>query len=144
MRIFLADDDDDDCLLFKDAILEIDENIDLIVSKNGDELMKTFKVDVPPLPDVLFLDLNMPCKTGFECLNEIKRTEALKDVPVVVLSTSSNPENIRKAYDCGADFYARKPGDFYVLKKLIEQILCIDWNIDMPRDFKDFLLLSKD
>ena len=140
IRVFLADDDEDDCLLFQDALQDVDKNIELIVSRDGVELMKVLKEKVPPPPRVLFLDLNMPRKNGFECLKEMKSNAKFKDIPIVVFSTSGDSEHIKKTFEEGANHYARKPGNFVLLRKLIEYILSIDWLEDSPKHFDKFLL----
>jgi len=140
-RIYLADDDDDDCMLFQDALNEMNFKIELTVSKDGEELMKTFEKKVPPPPHILFLDLNMPRKSGFECLREMKQDAKLKDIPVVIFSTSGDQGNIQRTFHEGANLYVRKPGTFETLKRLIEKVLSINWKDDVPRQLEGFVLL---
>lgn len=137
--IFLADDDEDDCILFEDALKEVSVEVDLTVINDGEELMRTLNNQVPPHPQIIFLDLNMPRKNGFECLQEIKQSDKLKDIPIVILSTSNQQESINKAYLEGANHYICKPGTFLMLKKTIHKVLSINWLKD-SRTFKDFLL----
>ncbi len=122
-NIFLADDDADDCMIFEDALKELRVETLLTVSKNGVELMSTLDETVPPPPYVIFLDLNMPRKNGFECLKEIREDVKLKDIPVIILSTSTNPEIIDKTYKGGANYYICKPKSFSLLIKAIEKVL---------------------
>ena len=75
------------------------------------------------LPDVLFLDLNMPRKNGFECLTEIKQHKKLKNLPVVIFSTSSAYDNINVLFKTGADVYIRKPSNFEQLVQVIKYAL---------------------
>ena len=77
------------------------------------------------LPDLLFLDLNMPRKNGSECLAEIRQIDKLKDFPIVIFSTSLDSEIVDVMYNKGATFYIRKPGDFSKLKSVIENALII-------------------
>ncbi len=142
MRIFLADDDEDDCMLFQEALNDIGRKVELTVSRDGEELMHTFDEKVPPPPNVLFLDLNMPRKSGFECLKEMRQSEKLKNIPVVVFSTSADKDHIKKTFHDGANHYARKPGNFVDLKKLIEHVLAINWTEVSPPQFENFLLQS--
>lgn len=86
--MLLADDDEDDCLFFKDAIEELPVNASLQTVNDGEQLMRMLNTKSMSLPDILFLDLNMPRKTGYECLSEIKLSEKLKTLPVVIYSTS--------------------------------------------------------
>ena len=88
----------------------------------------------PQLPDVLFLDLNMPRKNGFECLSEIKLSDKLKQIPVIVFSTSFEQEVVNRLYQNGAHYFIRKPSEFSQFKKIIQQtlLLIIQQNTKQP------------
>jgi len=124
-KILLADDDEDDCMFFKDALEELSLPASLDTVRNGVELMGFLKRHLIDPPQVLFLDLNMPCKTGFECLCEIKLNEKLKHLPVIIYSTSFNLEVMDLLYNNGAQHYIRKPADFENLKSVIKKALSI-------------------
>ncbi|MFD2940687.1 response regulator [Flavobacterium notoginsengisoli] len=121
-NLLLADDDEDDCLFFKEALDETSINAPLSIVHDGVQLMDYLKSNntTANFPDVLFLDLNMPKKNGLECLAEIKADEKLKKLPVIIFSTSLDSEIINNLYKNGASYYIRKPGDFSKLKKVIE------------------------
>jgi len=138
--IFLADDDEDDCVLFRDALKELGQGVELIISYDGEELMKKLRERVPPEPQVIFLDLNMPRKNGLECLQEIKQTQKLRNIPVVILSTSSLEDSIVESYANGASHYITKPGTYSMLKKTIQKVLAIDWSTRAHVPFDKFLL----
>jgi CheY-like chemotaxis protein len=121
--VLLADDDADDCALFEEALLEIALPIQLTTVHDGEQLMNLLKRDTGSLPSVLFLDLNMPRKNGFECLSEIKKDKNLSNLNVIILSTSYQPEVANLLYKNGAHHYIRKPSDFNDLKRLIHQAL---------------------
>ncbi len=129
LNILLADDDTDDCFFFFKALKEIPLPTHLTTVHNGEELMNYLEKNSKNLPDILFLDLSMPRKTGFECLTEIKGNEKLKDIPVVMFSTSFPSNNnyeqsmIETLKGIGAQDYIRKPGDFVLLKEAIHNIL---------------------
>ena len=123
LNLVLADDDMDDCIFFKEALNEVSHATDLVIVNDGVALMRFLQAAVEPLPHVIYLDLNMPLKTGFECLAEIKQTEKLKHVPVIIFSTSFNPEVVENLRVQGAAYYIRKPGDFSDLKKILTQSL---------------------
>ena len=129
LNILLADDDADDCFFFEKALREIPIPTQLTMVNNGERLMDYLSKNQEQLPDVLFLDLNMPRKSGFECLTEIVENSKLKDLPVIMFSTSytmdPNYEQsmIDVLYKLGAQDYIRKPGDFTKLKELIHQSL---------------------
>lgn len=126
LNIFLTDDDLDDCMFFSDALNELKINSILTVTSNGVELMDVLVTVVPPPPYVIFLDLNLPKKNGFECLKEIRDNKKLMNIPVVVLSTSSNRDFIEQSYKYGANYYICKPKSFSLLKKSIETVLSLD------------------
>ncbi|WP_298152002.1 response regulator [Flavobacterium sp.] len=127
-HIYLADDDADDRLLFEDALVEIDCHAQLTFAENGKKLMELLNPPPKPLPDILFLDLNMPLKNGYECLAEIRQDNSrLKNLRIVVLTTSQDERNVEKVFGLGASFYAVKPTDFMKLKQLLEKILAIQW-----------------
>lgn len=126
--IFLADDDADDCMLFEDALREVSTSTELTTANDGVELINLMETAVPPPPDVIFLDLNMPRKNGFECLEQIRKTKKWASIPVVIFSTTGQEEMVKKVYEQGANFFIRKPGSFPKLKLAIQQILDIDWS----------------
>lgn len=122
-NLLLADDDEDDCDFFKEALDEISIETSLTMVHDGVQLMDYLKANESKLPDVVFLDLNMPRKNGLECLAEIKDDEKLKELPIIIFSTSLDSEIVNNLYKNGASFYIRKPGDFSKLKKVIENAL---------------------
>lgn len=131
LNILLADDDVDDRLFFNKALTEIPIATHLKIVHDGEELMKylTEEEGAQHLPDVLFLDLSMPRKTGFECLTEIKENEKLKDLPVVVFTTSFGRKSdfeqnmIDTLSNIGSLEYISKPGDVEQLKLIIHKVL---------------------
>lgn len=140
--IFLADDDTDDCILFEDALREVCKDTKLQTANDGLELMDILEETVPPPPDVIFLDLNMPLKNGFECLADIKRTHKLKDIPVVIFSTSAQADAIEKVYQQGAHYYICKPSSFEKLKMAIKDILSKDLASRLTQPSREEFLLT--
>lgn len=122
-NLLLADDDDDDCDFFKEALDEISVTANLSMVHDGVQLMERLENALNNLPDVVFLDLNMPRKNGLECLAEIKANQKLQNLPVIIFSTSLDSEIVDNLYKKGASYYIRKPGDFSKLKKVIEKAL---------------------
>lgn len=118
LRILLADDDLDDCFLFKEALDEFHISVCFTIVNDGEQLMKHLQKKSTH-PDVLFIDMNMPRKNGFECLEEIKRTEKLKSIPVIIFSTYYDRDIVNMLYQKGAQYYIQKPRDFGKLKKAI-------------------------
>jgi response regulator RpfG family c-di-GMP phosphodiesterase len=123
--IFYIDDDQDDLDFFNDAIESLGENVKLFLFP--DDMFKILK-NPPPKPSVIFLDLNMPLKTGFEIILEIKKGGKYNNLPLIVYSTSSNSEIIDRCRDLGASLFITKPTSLAALKKAIEYVLKIDWS----------------
>lgn len=125
-NIYLAEDDCDDVQFFTDALNEITPDTSLTVFCNGAELLKGLE-DCKQLPDIIFVDINMPIMNGLEALALIGKSQAFKSIPVIISSTSSNMDNITEAYQLGASSYFKKPSDFSSLKEQLKGILLIDW-----------------
>lgn len=142
-NLLLADDDLDDCLFFKEALEEIKLDTTLTTVNDGVQLMHYLSLNTNKLPDALFLDLNMPRKSGIECLTEIKSIDNLKHIPIIIFSTSYDIEVVNLLYEKGATYYIRKPGEFSALKKvLFEAISLTDYTTLKPPKRENFVLLS--
>ena len=126
--ILVVEDNLADQYLFREGTKEADQPVSLHFATNGEEalsfLRRQGRFASSPRPDVVLLDLNLPLKDGREVLTEIKQDPALKEIPVIILSTSSNPEDMSTSYDLGASSYLVKPSDFNdymaLVKKTIE------------------------
>jgi CheY-like chemotaxis protein len=134
LNILLADDDIDDCIFFKEALDELPLSTHLTVVHDGEQLMQLLINETNEFPDVLFLDLNMPRKNGFECLSEIKLSKMLNQLPVIIFSTSFEQEVVNQLYQNGAQYFIRKPSEFSQFKKIIQQshALIAQENISQP------------
>jgi CheY-like chemotaxis protein len=127
--IFYADDDLDDLDLFTEIVKELGRNV--LTFEYGDDLMYQLE-NPPPVAGILFLDINMPKRSGFEILSEIRSEKKWQDLPIVMFTTSSSPENIQKSRDLGANYYIAKTYDLNKLKKSIQHALSIDWKAFNP------------
>ena len=127
INICLADDDEDDRLFFTEAFDELRINTKVQTFNDGVALMDYLNNDDSILPNVLFLDLNMPRKNGVECLLEIKQNEKLNDIAIAIYSTSSSEDHIEETFINGANIYIKKPNDFEKLKKILSEIVTINW-----------------
>jgi CheY-like chemotaxis protein len=123
LDLLLADDDTDDCFLFEEALKELPVSAKLTTVHDGVQLMQLLSAKETPLPDALFLDLNMPRKSGFDCLSEMKAHEKLKQLPVIIFSTSLDVAVVDLLYQKGAHHYIRKPGEYDNLKKVILNVV---------------------
>ena len=137
-NIFLADDDLDDVELFQEALEDVCTSCTLISSKNGVELLKKLSgLQLPP--QVIFIDVNMPVMNGLECLEFIRSRDNLKNVPVVILTTSTSPTTIARAYKLGASLFAEKPSEYSKLKKLINYVIEVDSSQMFPSGISQFV-----
>jgi CheY-like chemotaxis protein len=123
VNILLADDDPDDCNFFKEALEALPLSARFTAVQDGEQLMQLLSNETYELPHVLFLDINMPRKNGFECLSEIKQNNRLREIPVVMFSTSNSREKINMLFKTGAHVYIHKPSDFKQLKEVIHHAL---------------------
>lgn len=144
IRILLADDDLDDCLLFKEALEQLPLSFHLVSVHNGEQLMQLLHQEKDQLPDMLFLDLNMPRKNGFKCLSEIKENEKLKQLPVIIYSTSFDQEVVNLLYKNGAQHYIRKPNDFLEIKRVIYQAIAITAKSNILQPTKEEFVISQE
>ena len=125
LKIMLADDDEDDRDLFMEAVESPETSVSIV--PNGRHLMQALNA-TGELPHCIFLDLNMPEKGGKECLREIRNNERLKDLPIIIYSTSSNRKDIDDTFEMGANLYVCKPNSFADLTKTLKSILKINWS----------------
>lgn len=122
-NILLADDDKDDRFFFGMALESLPTPIQLSTVVDGEKLMEYLFENLKHLPDVIFLDLNMPRKNGFECLLEIKLNPKLNLLPVIIFSTSYEQAVVNSLYENGAHYFIRKPSEFAQFKKIIYHTL---------------------
>ena len=123
LSILMCDDNDDDRFFFKEALQQVAMLSTLTVVNNGEELMDYLSKNVQQLPGVIFLDLNMPRKNGFECLQEIKESKVFNKIPVIILSTTNYSDAIDTTYKAGAFLYIIKPSSISKLQREIEKSL---------------------
>lgn len=142
IHIILADDDEDDRLFFTDAFEEIKINTKVETYIDGVELMNYLNSEDAILPQVLFLDLNMPKKNGIECLHEIKANQKFNDMAIAIYSTSASKEHIEETFVRGANIYIQKPNDFNKLKKVLSDVVEINWQYHTSGLNKDNFLLK--
>lgn len=140
--ILLADDDEDDRDFFRDALEELKINTITTFVNDGSELMKYLDKPDIHLPHLIFLDLNMPLKGGMECLREIRANDRLRHLSVAIYSTSASEEHIEETFVRGANVYIRKPNDFTALKKVLQEVISVNWQYHMSALNKENFLFS--
>ena len=125
-RIFLlVDDDPDDIEMFCEALAEIDNTILCYFSSNGKEAFLKLDTKVLPVPDIIFLDINMPQMNGWRCLEKLKQNDVYKNIPVFMYSTSSNPKDKAISSELGALRFFTKPNSYSLLKQMLESVLLL-------------------
>ncbi|MEQ1584814.1 MAG: response regulator [Cyclobacteriaceae bacterium] len=140
-RILLADDDEADRMLFKEAFDEMKINTRVETVNNGEQLMEYLNRTGVVLPNLLFLDLNMPRKNGLECLKEIRSNRAFNDLSIAIYSTSAAERDIDATFIAGANVYISKPNDFNVLKLVLEKaVMSAHVYMEPPFNKSNFLL----
>ena len=125
LHLLLADDDIDDCDFFKDAIDELSATLKLTIVNNGVELMEFLMENPDNTPDLIFLDLNMPKKSGLECMVEIKSSDSLSHIPIIIYSTSLDQMVVNSLYQMGAHHYIQKPAEFASIKSVIQKVVTL-------------------
>ena len=141
LHILLADDDEGDRLLFTDAFTELKIKTIVRTVNNGIQLIEWLNMKNIRLPHLLFLDLNMPRKSGLECLKEIRSNEKLKDISIAIYSTSDNETDIEETFRNGANVYITKPNDFKMLKQVLEKAVMTAFQYqDQSMKRENFLL----
>jgi len=142
IRVLLADDDEEDRLFFIEAFQEIKIKTTVETVNDGVELMNYLSGETRKIPHILFLDLNMPRKSGLECLREIKRMENLGEMAIAIYSTSASEEDIEETFVKGANVYIKKPSSFKTLKDILEQVITINWQYQTSGLNRENYLLS--
>jgi CheY-like chemotaxis protein len=130
MSLVVADDDQDDQMLIREVMESYSVPPKVTVLTDGAKLMEYLYSSKKP--DLILLDLNMPYKTGLECLIEIRADDQLKDLPVVVFSTSKGTHDIDSCFLNGAQLFFTKPCTFDGLRSILHSLLMINWDL-FPR-----------
>ncbi len=120
--LLLVDDDVDDHEIFMAALENISSDVDLKTAENGLKALQLLRQKAVT-PELIFLDINMPLMNGFQFLSELKKQDGLKDIPVIMYSTTSAPEAIEQAKQTGAIDFISKPENFSELELVLQRIL---------------------
>lgn len=141
LQIILADDDADDRLFFAEAVEKVSSSLKLTTVEDGEQLMDMIsKIESPPPPDLIFLDINMPGKTGDVCLKEIRANNKFQNVPVIIFSTSTYQPFIKESYQNGASMYVSKSVFFEDEVANLKKILSTEWEQHLTnRSWNEFI-----
>lgn len=141
--ILLVVDDADDIYLFKESFIEINPEKEFIVYRDGREVLDALH-RAKRLPTIVLMDLYIPRRDGFEVLSEIKRTESLKSLHVLLYSGTSYEQLVHLAYDNGADLFIPKPVTIQEMKKLVNYLNNVDLTVFERPNLEDFVFTYDD
>jgi len=119
ITFLLVDDDEDDSMLFEEVLQECDPEIHFMAASNGKEALDMLTSEGIDLPDLIFLDLNMPRMDGKECLSKMKQHAALAQIPVIIYTTSFHLKDIEETRKLGAIGFITKPSDIQDLQMIL-------------------------
>lgn len=140
--IVLLDDDEEEHVLFKEVANDFVQISSVVSFSKGKELLAYLSNPSAKIPDILFLDLNMPILSGIDCLVEIKKESRFANMPIAIYSTSSSKSDMKTAYQNGADFYINKPFEYSGMEKILRNILNVNWKeYSSNRTFEKFIAL---
>lgn len=123
LTFLIVDDDPDDVDLFCEAVKEIEKAWECLAVNNGEEALDKLRERAIPMPDIIFLDLNMPLMDGRACLRELKKDRALREIPVIIYTTSARRRDRDETRALGADHFLTKPTSLSKLREAIENII---------------------
>jgi PleD family two-component response regulator len=135
--IMLVDDDPDDCFLFRKALADVNPGISLQFVSDCDDLVPSLDAGAP---QIVFMDINMPKKNGFDCVTEIRGLSRHAHLPVVMYSCSDQSTQVDRAFGSGVHLYLRKPSSYDALVASLRQILSLDWS--QPDSIADSYLVE--
>ncbi len=139
LNILLMDDDEDDCLFFRDALKELSLPVQLLYGQNS-ELLSIY-LDAAK-PDLVFLDINMPGKNGLQCLHELKANEKYKHLPVIMYSVANDVRIVEQTFSAGAHRYLVKPYAEHNFPVSLKKVLQIDWKSPQPAPKREEFLID--
>jgi len=121
-KIIVTDDDEDDQQIIKTAFHDISNDVEIVACKGCHDLMDYLSSEDPATITAIILDVNMPVIDGFQCLKELKKKEAFKNIPVFILSTMRNVNKFDDFFDHGAANCFSKPSNYASYKEILLNI----------------------
>src|ERR1700709_573713 len=109
LKLYVTDDDSDDREFLREALVDHSTGLDMTEFNNGHLLFDHLLLDLTDLPDVIVLDLNMPIMNGYQTLENLKSNEALKQIPIIIMTTSAKTEDKRRCLLLGCTHFIEKP-----------------------------------
>lgn len=121
--VLIVDDDPDDRMIFEEALGDAAPGSICLIANGGEEALRLLRERAANPPDYIFLDLNMPRVSGKQCLTEIRKMDSLRNVPVIIYSTSTLSDDVRETRELGANHFLSKPNHFSALRDALANIL---------------------
>lgn len=140
LKVLLADDDSDDSLLFNEALEQAKLPVQLMRAENGNEVLSLLQSS--QMPDLVFLDVNMPLMNGIECLENIRSDQRFKDLPIVIYSTTNYKINIEACFRGGANVYIIKPNSFNDIIKMVKKLCTKEWTSTVTHPTPEYFVMS--
>lgn len=140
LNVLLVDDDSEETYLFKEALEHADLNITLFRANDGNDLMAFLLNE--PAPDLVFIDINMPYKDGFEALAEIRSNLKFRDLPLIIYSTTKSESSINACYEQGADLFVIKPNDFDEMVQVLKKVFTVNWENHKKPSREEFVITA--
>jgi CheY-like chemotaxis protein len=127
-NVLIAEDDHDDFEMFSLAIQELSISVVIRRAENGDLLMEILETNIP---DILFLDISLPCKDGKQCLREIRANHKFDLLPIIMYTSFNDPRSIEFTFREGANVFIIKPSSYKDLRDILKNIFAIEWKKSM-------------
>jgi len=143
VNILLTDDDEDDREFFSNSVKKSQVQINLVSFENGERLLDYLSLSPHPKPDGLLLDINMPRINGFECLKRIRESEAWKNLPIAMYTTSKSEDDINLAFSLGANRYICKPHHLKMLSDIVDYVSNPNQWATVPKSVSEFVYRGK-
>ena len=130
----MADDDQDDFMILQEAATKVAETLTISYAANWMDMWKSL---MKALPHAVLLDLNMPVKDGFECLQTLRADDKFNELPIIIYSTSLNKTDIDKAYEYGANYFVVKPNSMEEITTVLKKIYSMDKAMLLDRPVRE-------
>ena len=141
LNVLLVDDDSEESYLFNEALEHAHLHIRLSHVNDGNDLINYLLTH--PAPDLVFMDINMPYKDGFEALTEIRSNPPFKNLPLIIYSTTDNEDSINACYEKGANLFVIKPNDFDEMVQVLKKVCTYDWKNYNKPSRENFVITAK-
>ena len=140
--VFLVDDDDYDCEVFEDALNVFYVNHTLKIFNDGPSVLSHLLTLENNLPDLIFLDLNLPKMSGIDCLKEIRKEKHLQQLSIAIYTTSATATDMEATFTAGANIFITKPSQFPELIKILKHVFDINWQYQFSGLDRDNFLIA--